>query len=356
MKNKKFLILSSLLILLPVPVGLLLWNRLPAEMVTHFGITGQPDGYMPLLWAIVLPPVLMLLGQWVCIWFTLNDPGNKDRNEKPLTLVLWILPLVSNMVSYMMYALALGHEVSPVVWTLLMMGIMFMAIGNYLPKCKMNFTMGIKVPWAYTSEENWNATHRFGGKVWFFGGMALLFGAFLPDAWAVGVMLVSTLVLAFIPMLYSYLYYRRQKARGDALLPFPKPVTKGSKLATVFMVLLLVFVVGLMFTGDLEYRLEEEYFCIEASYYNDLTLFYDVIEAVEYRDGNIPGTRVGGFGSGRLLMGFFQNDEFGTYTRYTYTNPEACVIVTASRETYVLSGKNMAETQTLYQALQQKIK
>lgn len=356
MKNKKLLILSSLLILLPIPVGLLLWNHLPAELVTHWGFTGQPDGYMPVLYAVSLPPVLMLLGQWICVWFTLKDPGNKDRNTKPLTLVLWILPLVSNMVSYMMYALALGYEFSPVVWTLLMMGIMFMAIGNYLPKCKMNYTMGIKVPWAYTSEENWNATHRFGGKVWFFGGMALLFGAFLPDAWAVAVMLVFILVLAFIPVLYSYLYYRKQKARGDALLPFPKPVTKGSKLATVFMVLLLVFVVGLMFTGDLEYRLEEEYFCIEASYYNDLTLFYDVIEAVEYREGNIPGVRVGGFGSGRLLMGFFQNDEFGTYTRYTYTNPEACVIVTTSRETYVLSGKNMAETQTLYQALQQKIK
>lgn len=351
MKNKKLLILSSLLILLPIPVGLLLWNRLPAEMVTHFGITGQPDGYMPLLWAVVLPPVLMLLGQWVCIWFTLKDPRNKDRNEKPLTLVLWILPLVSNMVSYMMYALALGHEVSPVVWTLLMMGIMFMAIGNYLPKCKMNYTMGIKVPWAYTSEENWNATHRFGGKVWFFGGMALLFGAFLPDGWAVAVMLIFILVLAFIPVLYSYLYYRKQKARGDALLPFPKPLTRGSKTATVFLVLLLIGVGVLMFTGDLEYRMEEDYFHIDASYYNDLSLFYGVIESVEYREGNIPGVRVGGFGSGRLLMGFFRNEEFGTYTRYTYTNPEACVIVTTSKEVYVLSADTAAATRALYHAL-----
>ena len=112
----------------------------------------------------------------------------------------------------------------------------------------------------------------------------------------------------------------------------------------------------LLFTGDLEYRMEEDYFHIDASYYSDLSLFYGVIESVEYREGNIPGTRVGGFGSGRLLMGFFRNEEFGTYTRYTYTNPEACVIVTTSRETYVLSGKNMAETQALYQTLQQRIK
>ena len=354
MKNKKLLILSSLLILLPIPVGLLLWNRFPAELVTHWGITGQPDGYMPPLYAILLPPVLMLLGQWVCIWFTMKDPDNQGRNTKPLTLVLWILPLVSNMVSYMMYALALDHEFSPVFWTLLMIGLMFMAIGNYLPKCKMNFTMGIKVPWAYTSEENWNATHRFGGKVWFFGGMALLFGAFLPEAWAVSVMLVFIIVLAFLPMIYSYLYYCRQKARGDVLLPFPKPLTRGSKIATVFLVLILIGTAALMFTGDLEYALDDQWLTVKASYYQDLALPYDAIETVEYRDGNIPGIRMGGFGSGRLLMGFFQNDEFGTYTRYTYTKPEACVIVTTSREVYVLSGENAENTQELYQALRQK--
>ena len=355
MKNKKLLFLSSLLILLPIPVALILWNRFPDVLVTHWGFDGQPDGSMSLPWAVFLPPVLMLLGQWICIWFTLKDPGNKNRNTKPLNLVLWIIPLFSNLCSYLMYALALGYEVSPVGWTLALLGIMFAAIGNYLPKCKMNYTMGIKVSWAYTSEENWNATHRFGGKVWFIGGIALIFGGFLPEGWAVAVMLVSIFVLTGIPVLYSYLYYRKQKARGDTLQPFPKPVTKGVRIATVILLLTLVFVVGLLFTGDLEYRFEEDYFHITASYYNDMTLFYDVIETVEYREGNVPGTRVGGFGSARLLMGFFRNDEFGTYTRYTYTNPETCVVVTTFKEVYVLSGKNAEETRALYQALQQKI-
>ena len=351
MKNKKHLILSSLLILLPIPVGLLLWSRLPGELVTHWDFAGQPNGFMPLLWAVFLPPVLMLLGQWICIWFTLKDPGNKDRNAKPLTLVLWIIPLISNLCSYLMYALALGYEVSPVGWTLALMGVMFAAIGNYLPKTKMNFTMGIKVAWVYTSEENWNATHRFGGKVWFFGGIALIFGAFLPDAWAVGTMLVSIAVLVCVPVLYSYLYYRKQLAKGDSLQPFPKALAKGSKVATVFLIVLLAGVCVLMFTGDLEYDLGVERMTIKASYYQDLSLPYDGIETLEYREGSIPGIRVGGFGSGRLLMGFFRNEEFGTYIRYTYTRPDSCVVLTTSRETYVLSGKNAAETRALYETL-----
>lgn len=356
MKNKKLLTISSLLILLPIPVGLILWNRLPKMMITHWGFDGQPDGTMSLPWAIFLPPVLMLLGQWVCIFFTLRDPGNKDRNTKPLNLVLWIIPLMSNLCSYTFYALALGYEFSPVVWTLVPMGILFASIGNYLPKCKMNYTMGIKVAWAYTSEENWNATHRFGGKVWFYGGIALIFGALLPERWAVAVMLVSILVLAVIPIIYSYLYYKKQKANGDDLKPFPKPVTKGSKIATVFMVLLLIGLAIFMFTGELEYDFSGEWVMVKASYYTDLALPYDTIEELEYREGNVPGIRVGGFSSGRLLMGFFRNDEFGTYTRYTYTNPEACVVVTTAKEVYVFSGRNMEETQELYQTLLQKSK
>ena len=41
----------------------------------------------------------------------------------------------------------------------------------------------------------------------------------------------------------------------------------------------------------------------------------------ELREGNVDGTRIGGFGSFRLLLGFFENEEFGTYTRYTYYKP-----------------------------------
>ena len=354
MKNKKLLILSSLLILLPIPVGLILWNRLPEMLVTHWGMNGQPDGTMGLAWAVFLPPVLMLLGQWVCIWFTMRDPGNKNRNTKPLNLVIWIIPLLSNLCSYLMYALALGYEVSPVGWTLALMGVVFAAIGNYLPKCKMNFTLGIKVRWAYTSEENWNATHRFAGKVWFIGGIGLIFGTLLPERWAVAVMLVSIAVLAVISVVYSYLFYKKQMAKGDALKPFPKAVTKGGKIATVFLVLLLVGLAVFLFTGELEYTFSGEWVMVKASYYTDLALPYDTVEELEYREGNVSGIRVGGFGSGRLLMGFFRNDEFGTYTRYTYTNPGACVVVTTDKEVYVFSGRDVEETRALYQALSEK--
>ena len=72
---------------------------------------------------------------------------------------------------------------------------------------------------------------------------------------------------------------------------------------------------------------------------------------MEFREGNVPGLRVGGYGSFRLLMGWFENEEFGTYLRYTYYNPEACVVVTSGDKKIVLSDETYAETKALYQKL-----
>ena len=72
LKNKKALILSSLLILLPIPVGFLLRNQFPAEFMADLGYT---------VW---LPPLCLLAGHWLCILLTAVDPGNKNRNRKPL--------------------------------------------------------------------------------------------------------------------------------------------------------------------------------------------------------------------------------------------------------------------------------
>ena len=346
-KYKKALILTSVLTLLPIAVGLLLWDQFPEKMIVHWGITGEADGWGSVPFAVFFPPLIMLAVHWLCIWFTTKDPGNQRRNQKPFAMVLWIIPVISNLTSGLMYALALGVELSVSNLMVGMMGLMFAVIGNYLPKCKRNATIGIKVPWAYTSEENWNATHRFGGRLWVTGGIVMVLAAFLPGEMGIVILLLVLLPLALIPMVYSYVYYRRQNMQGDPLIPMPKM----SKSGAVALVILLVFVAVILFAGELEYVFKEGYLVIEADFYSDYVVNYEDVQAIEFREGNVSGTRVGGYGSLQLLMGYFQNDEFGTYTRYTYYKPEACVVVTAQGRTLVLSGKDKAETQAIYQEL-----
>ena len=356
LKNKKLLILTSLLTLLPIPVGFLLWNRFPETIAIHFGFTDQPDGYGSALFGIVGLPLIMLATHWFCIFFTALDKGNKNRNQKIQSIVLWTVPLICNVSCCGIYALALGAEFSPVLWTMVPMGLLFVVIGNYMPKTKMNSTIGVKVPLTYTSDENWAATHRFAGKTWVIAGILMMLSGFLPNGWAVTVMIVMIIVMCSLPVIYSWQFYKQEKAAGKVEKAGYSAVDKKVlKFSGVFLVFLAIFVCYVLFFGDIQYVFNQDHLLVDTNMYTDYILRYDTIEDIEYREGNVPGLRVGGFGSFKLLMGFFENEEFGTYTRYTYYKPEACVVLTVREKAVVLSAETAEETEALYQMLLEKV-
>lgn len=210
-KNKWKLIISSILILLPVFVGLVMWNILPEEFTTHWGADGQADGWSSKPFGIIFPPVLILAAFWICVWATAADPKNKNQSQKAFGMVLWIMPATSLLASALVYASALGMEVNVSLIMPMMLGLMFLLIGNYLPKCKQNSTIGIKVSWTLNNEENWSATHRFGGKVWMLGGLVMMACGFLPGDIAIFATLAIAIALGVIPMVYSYRYYKKQR-------------------------------------------------------------------------------------------------------------------------------------------------
>ena len=125
-----------------------------------------------------------------------------------------------------------------------------------------------------------------------------------------------------------------------------------------FMVIAAIILIGIcfvMFTGKITYVYGTDSFTVDATYHHALTVKYDTIDEIEYREGNVSGIRSYGFASLRLLLGFFENEEFGTYTRYTYYKPESCIVVTSGSKTLVISGENAAETQEIYHALLTRI-
>jgi hypothetical protein len=269
-------------------------------------------------------------------------------------MVLWIVPFLSNFCCGIMYALALGVEFSIHSLMLIVMGLLFAVIGNYMPKCQMNSTIGIKVSWAYTSEENWNATHRFAGRVWVICGGLMMLSALLPAKLGVAVMLFGFIPMVAAPVLYSWLYYKKQLARGDELKAVPTTHKKAGKAGSSIGIVILLLCAVLMFTGNVEVTFGDTAFTVDATYHEALTVEYSAVDALEYRDEDVPGLRVGGFGSPRLLLGFFENDEFGTHTRYTYTNADSGIVITVGEKILVISGKDPAKTQAIYETLLQR--
>ncbi|MGM9951746.1 MAG: SdpI family protein [Lysinibacillus sp.] len=353
--NKWKLIVSSVVVLLPILAGLFLWNELPEQMTTHWGADGNADGWSSRTFAVVGLPLILLAVHWVCIFLTAKDPKNKDQNRKVFGMVLWICPVVSIFASGITYAAAFGKEFNMDIIVLLLIGLMFVVIGNYLPKCKQNYTIGIRVKWTLANEENWNATHRVGGKVWVIGGLLLMVCVFLPKAMIPWVLMIVLPILAVVPIVYSYVYYKKQVAAGTAPEKATVPISKWSKLisavvltgVTIMTAVLLV----VLFTGNIEVQYGDTYFTLEASYWDDLTVEYAAIDSIEYRESCEAGSRVNGFGSPRLSMGAFQNDEFGNYTRYSYTKCESCVVLTVDGKILVVSGADAESTKAIYENL-----
>ena len=207
-KYKKTLIITTLVLLIPVLVGLLLWNRLPDPMPSHWNIDGEVDGWSSKAFTVFGLPALMIALQWVCIFATKADPKYENYNPKMLQLALWVCPAIGLLLCSMVYPAALGYSVPIETVMPLFMGALFMVIGNWLPKCKQTYTMGIKLPWTLDNEENWNATHRFGGKVWFFGGVLIMATAFVGSFW---LLFAALIVMVILPTIYSYALYRKQR-------------------------------------------------------------------------------------------------------------------------------------------------
>lgn len=209
-KYKKTLILTSLVLLIPVLVGLLLWDQLPDPMPSHWNIDGEVDGWTSKAFMVFVLPALMFALQLVCIFASKADPKHENYNPKMLKLAFWVCPIIGLVLCGMVYPQAMGYAVPIEVIMPLLLGALFIVIGNWMPKCRQTYTMGIKLPWTLASEENWNATHRFGGKVWFFGGILTMLTAFLGSFWLLMVILAAMVI---VPTVYSYLYYR--KHQGD---------------------------------------------------------------------------------------------------------------------------------------------
>lgn len=212
-KNKWKLLVSSCIILLPVIFGLIYWNQLPEQMITHWNANWEPDGWSDRRFAVLGLPMFILFAHWFCVLCTSKDPKNQEQSNKIFGVILWICPVTSLITSAVIYAAAFEKAIKPHMLVFLFVGLFFLVIGNYLPKCKQNYTIGIRVKWAMENEENWNATHRFSGKVWAIGGVLMMGCAFLPEDLSLYIFIVLIAVLSILSVGYSYYYFKTKQGK-----------------------------------------------------------------------------------------------------------------------------------------------
>ena len=201
--NKKLILFTSILILLPSLVGCVFWNQLPEEIPTHFNLLGQADGYNHKMSAIFGLPTLMLLMHWLLLFIMIKDPKSSNISSKIQLLIYWTIPFVSCLLMISIFGEFLGYSMMSGLLAQIFMGVVMIVIGNYLPKTHRNYIIGIRLPWTLENDKNWRKTHRLAGKIWVFGGLLLFLNSFV-QLYVYWVFFLTLFFVVIIPSVYSY--------------------------------------------------------------------------------------------------------------------------------------------------------
>lgn len=183
MKNPNMRILTYLLAAASLLLAAVLYPKLPAQIPTHWDLDGTVTyggRHMIFLTAGTGLPMALLFDILPKI-----DPRRQNYQKfgsyyDAFCVLIQLFMLVMNAVT-ITEALRPGTLSVPMV-VMLGIGLLFLFIGNIMPKFKSNFYMGIKTPWTISSEEVWRKTHRLGGKCFFLAGLVSIFCAFVPIA------------------------------------------------------------------------------------------------------------------------------------------------------------------------------
>ena len=207
-RNWEKLFLISLT-LASIILAVCLYGVMPERMVTHWGLYGQPDGWMSKFWGLAMFPLINLFMLGMYFFVPKFEPKKENlasfRKEYD-RLMLWIF-LALNYIVVLSYLFNLGVVFDMGRMIMPALGVMYIAIGVILPKSKQNFMVGIRTPWTLSSEKVWNKTHVLGGKLFVASGIVTILAILLPIMWGFIVSIGSVLLSSALVMIYSWKEY-----------------------------------------------------------------------------------------------------------------------------------------------------
>lgn len=210
---KKWTLMISSLMLLSAGIA---YNYLPDTIPIHWGIDGTADTFAGKLH--IFSPVAI---SWMFTAGLLVISHRMKKTDKSGKGMLAFL-LLFNIIMCIIMILTIWQSIAPdtidvKLIAFPLMTLIFMTTGNMMPKIKANYFIGIRTPWTLGNEHVWYKTHRFGGKVWFFGGFLFLTGPFIPNAMLEGFLIFLILLMITLPCLYSCICFYSSKNQ-----PYPK--------------------------------------------------------------------------------------------------------------------------------------
>ncbi|ASZ08059.1 MULTISPECIES: SdpI family protein [Enterococcus] len=207
-KYRGAIVISVIITLLPLVASAIFWEEIPNQVATHFDLNWQANGWSSKGFALIGLPFLLAGLQLLVAFFVLNDPKQKVTKRWIIYSVLGIIPLIALFVQALTISYALGNQatwlmkISPAAF----IGIIFIVSGVILTAVPQNYTVGIRLPWTLSSEQNWLQTNRLGAKTFIAGGILMLLASFV--SWEFLMMPIIVIVI-LIPTIYSFWLHRK---------------------------------------------------------------------------------------------------------------------------------------------------
>jgi uncharacterized membrane protein len=189
-----------------------MYARLPDQIPTHWDEAGRINGYTARAWGVWLMPVVLLAVAIIVPRLPAIDP-RRENYEKFRPSYDLVVNAVMTMIAIMHVAVlgvGAGWPIPMERLTPLMIGALFVVIGNVMPRARPNWLFGIRTPWTLTNDRVWERTHRLGGLLFVIAGILLAVSAFILPASALPVIIIGVVVAAIVPVVYSYFIWRRE--------------------------------------------------------------------------------------------------------------------------------------------------
>ena len=207
--------------LLPIAYLIYVFPTLPATVPVHFGINGTPDRYGSKSEFLIGPFIIMGVSFLVYLLFKFLpsiDPkkyvkyGDATFQKIGMAIVLLMAVLTIGIISS---AISKSFRIDKFI--LPSVGLFFAFMGNIMHSLKPNYFAGLRTPWALEDPDNWRATHRLAGKIWFAGGLVITIAVLLLPAITGLIVFMSIMfVLVLIPVIYSYRYFKKHQLGKQA--------------------------------------------------------------------------------------------------------------------------------------------
>jgi len=213
-------ILSLLLVSAILAIALWVGSGLPADLrlPMRWNLAGQPTDFASKWLALLLPAGITAATALLFYFLPALEPRREGlERSQGLYLRGWAaILLIGVAVEIAMVSTAIGWNVPVDTLLIVSMGAILVLIGDQLGKSRSMYMIGVRTPWTLASEEVWIKTHRLAGKLMVGAGLAMIALAFLglPPAALAALLIGLVAVAAGVPIVYSYVAWRREKAAG----------------------------------------------------------------------------------------------------------------------------------------------